>query len=70
VGSLCVPGRGSSTLGFTLTLGVPPSCCAVSRQLGRSGWTRHPLATVGTLDTYYYIYDGTDENGIVGTVAP
>ena len=26
-------------------------------------------ATVGALDTYR-IYDGTDENGIVGTVAP
>jgi hypothetical protein len=28
-----------------------------------------PGATVGAVDTYQ-IYDGTDENGIVGTVAP
>jgi hypothetical protein len=28
-----------------------------------------PWSTVGALDTYR-IYDGTDENGIVGTVAP
>lgn len=28
-----------------------------------------PGATVGDLDAYQ-IYDGTDENGIVGTVAP
>ena len=28
-----------------------------------------PGATVGLVDTYR-IYDGTDENGIVGTVAP
>ena len=27
------------------------------------------MATVGAVDTYR-IYDGTDENGIVGTVAP
>jgi hypothetical protein len=36
---------------------------------GGQGGPRLPLATVGALDTYQ-IYDGTDENGIVGTVAP
>jgi hypothetical protein len=30
---------------------------------------RHLLDTVGPVDTYQ-IYDGTGENGIVGTVAP
>jgi hypothetical protein len=37
---------------------------------GSQGDPRHQLATVGALDTYQIIYDGTDENGIVGTVAP
>ena len=34
---------------------------------GSQGDPRHPLATVRAVDTYQ-IYDGTDENGIVGTV--
>ena len=52
--------------GFILTLGGPPS---IPGHFGESGWTPPPIGYRRAVDTYR-IYDGTDENGIVGKVAP
>jgi hypothetical protein len=61
--------RTSVTKGHNTTEAAAQSVSPAPGQ-GKSGWDPlHPLATVGAVDTYR-IYDGTDENGIVGTVAP
>jgi hypothetical protein len=57
-----------SALGYTLTLGGATQP-GIPGLFGESGWTPPTIGYRRAVDTYR-IYDGTDEYGIVGKVAP